>query len=106
MQRQWSTATHKFGRLVECENPVWTGLFAERGHTIGAGDAGYGTVVGSIGRRRHRVVQQVGSQHIPRLVDIVGDENRCGSARNGKLDDSGLVSVSTALRFVELLQTR
>jgi hypothetical protein len=82
---------------------------AKRRNTVGPGNAGYRIVVGPIGRRCHRVVQQVGSQHIPCLVDgtlIFGDENRCGSTRNGKLNDSGLVSVGTALRFVELLQTR
>ena len=37
---------------------------------------------------------------------VFGDENRCRSARNGKLNHSGLVSVGAALRFVELLQAR
>ena len=35
-----------------------------------------------------------------------GDENRCRSALDGKLNHSWLVSVGAALRFVELLQAR
>ena len=60
----------------------------------------------AVGRGGHGVVHQVRSQHLPRLIDIVGNESRCWSARYRKLNDAGLMPGGAALRFVVLPQTR
>ena len=58
----------------------------------------------AVGGGRHRVVQQVGPELVPRLVDVVGDEDGGRRRPSGKLDDARLMAVRATFVLVELLQ--